>query len=202
MVAIDFEKCIPLHKFPFSLKSLLVVLHDGEDVELPKLLTVSKIDVVGTLFIVVFQCFEVVVFRMTEFIPAFPVAFVHIAENDEAVVPHVKFIECAFFRFGILGDVLVYFCQSPEYKLPFRGRGNLLGKPDCWLSQNKYDGGFKDLKESLEHGFKNNEKIHWRVVIVVVVVIVVIVVGLSSCRVGIVVVVVCFSLSGCPLRVV
>ena len=54
----------------------------------------------------------------------------------------------------------------------------------------------------MEHGFKNNEKIHWRVVIVVVVVIVVIVVGLSSCRVGIVVVVVCFALSGCPLRVV
>jgi hypothetical protein len=62
MVAIDFEEGISFHKLPFCLKSLLVVLHDGEDIELPKLFAIAQIDIVGALFIIIFQCFEVVVF--------------------------------------------------------------------------------------------------------------------------------------------
>jgi hypothetical protein len=120
MVAVDFKKSIPLHKLPFCLKCLFVVLHDGEDVELPKLLTVAQIDIIRSLFIVMFQSSKVIVLRMTEFIPAFSIPLVHIAKDDKAVVAHVEVVECTFLRFGILGDVLIYLRQSLEDKFPLR----------------------------------------------------------------------------------
>jgi hypothetical protein len=137
VVSIDLEEGIALHKLPFGLKSLLIVLHDGEDVELPKLLAVTQIDVIGPFFIVMFQSLQVVVFRMTKFITAFPIAFMHIGEDDKAVIPHVKFIEGPFFRFWVLGNVLINFCEAFKDKFLFGRGGNLLGKPDGRFPQHK-----------------------------------------------------------------
>ena len=67
-----------------------------------------------------FQCTEVVVLRMAELVPAFPIPFVHIAEDDKAVVAHVEVVECPFFGLGVLGDVLIYLSQSFEDKFPLR----------------------------------------------------------------------------------
>lgn len=86
MVAIDLEKGIALYKPLLGLKSLLVVLQDGEDVELPQFLAVAEVDVVGALFVVMVQGGEVVFFRKPELIPALAVALVQVREDDKGIV--------------------------------------------------------------------------------------------------------------------
>src|SRR6185312_12684021 len=103
MIPEQFTIGIPLYKFFFCCKYRLVMLYDAENSALPEFLTVSQVDIIELLPVVIVQRSEVTLFTNPEIVRTVSGAAVLIAEND--------YFNIFFGKRKMLGSFILGLCR-------------------------------------------------------------------------------------------
>src|SRR6187455_2915118 len=101
MIPKNFDKGVVMNKLFLFFKRRLLLFFYRHNSILPQLFTIAKTNKVKSILMVIFQCFQVVLFAYHKIISSITSPFMLVRKNDHFPGCNVKRNDQAFFLFSI-----------------------------------------------------------------------------------------------------